>query len=93
MAALAVDASFDLAAFKRHIGVTLPAYARPIFLRLRERLEITETFKHKKQMLAAQGFDPRGIDEALWFAAPGRDTYVRLDAELYARIVAGAFRL
>lgn len=93
MAALAVDASFDLAAFKRHIGVTLPAYARPIFLRLRERLEITETFKHKKQMLAAQGFDPRGIDEALWFAAPGRDTFVRLDAELYARIVAGAFRL
>jgi fatty-acyl-CoA synthase len=93
MAALAVDASFDLAAFRRHVDENLPAYARPIFLRLRERLEITESFKHKKQALAAQGFDPRKIDESLWFAEPGRDKYVRIDTVLHARIVAGEFRL
>ena len=93
MAALAVDATFDLAGLRRHAEATLPPYARPLFLRVGEALETTETFKHKKRALAAQGFDPRATGHALYFAEPGGDSYARIDAALYERIVSGAIRL
>ena len=93
MAALAVDERFDLATLRRHIDERLPDYARPLFMRICENLEITETFKHKKHKLAAQGFDPRTISDAIYCVEPRRDTYFRMDESLYQRIVAGAFRL
>jgi len=93
MAALAVDCDFDLDALRRHIEGALPSYARPLFLRLRENLEITETFKHKKQTLAEQGFDPRHVEDALYFASPGASGYAPLDAAMRQRICAGEFRL
>jgi fatty-acyl-CoA synthase len=93
MAALAVDNRFDLITLRHHIHERLPHYARPLFLRICERLEITDTFKHKKHTLATQGFDPRKIGEAIYFSEPDRDTYVQMDETLYQRIIAGAFRL
>jgi fatty-acyl-CoA synthase len=93
MAALAVNEKFDLAAFRRHVDARLPDYARPVFLRIVQSLEVTETFKPKKHALAAQGFDPRTIGEAVYCAGPRGDTYVRLDEALYQQIISGAFRL
>ena len=58
MAALVVADGFDLAALRRHIDASLPAYARPVFLRVRTELETTATFKHKKDELARAGYDP-----------------------------------
>ena len=49
---------FDLAALHRHLAERLPAYARPLFIRIRPALEITGTFKQKKQELIDDGFDP-----------------------------------
>jgi fatty-acyl-CoA synthase len=93
MAALVVDDAFDLAALRRHIDARLPDYARPRFLRIIERLEITATFRAKKYALAEQGFDPRTIGEAIYYAAPRGNTYVHLDESLYQQIISGAFRL
>jgi len=93
MAALAVGEGFDLAALRAHVDASLPAYARPLFLRIRDGLEITDTFKHKKTTLAREGFDPRAISEALYFALPGEGVYAPLDETLHGAILAGAFRL
>jgi hypothetical protein len=35
-----------------------PGYARPLFLRILRKLEVTTTFKHKKSDLARAGFAP-----------------------------------
>jgi fatty-acyl-CoA synthase len=93
MAALAVEARFDLAALKLHLEASLPAYARPLFLRLVRRIETTATFKHKARVLAAEGFDPGRIGDPLYCAAPGGRAYVRLDKGLYDRICSGDIRL
>ncbi|QGM47104.1 long-chain-acyl-CoA synthetase [Methylocystis heyeri] len=93
MAALAVEGLVDFAALARHMEASLPVYARPLFLRLGGRLEMTGTFKHKAQALAAEGFDPRRIGDPLYFAAPGTRDYVRLDKALYDRICSGDIRL
>jgi len=91
MAALEVDSDFDLAAFRAHMALRLPAYARPILLRLVSSLAVTETFKQKKHLLAPQGFDPAAITDPLY--ADCGHGFVPLDANLYARINSGLIRL
>jgi fatty-acyl-CoA synthase len=91
MAALEVDESFDLTAFREHVGLRLPAYARPLFLRIVANLAITETFKQKKHLLAQDGFDPAQVTDALY--VDDGAGYVPLDAETYTRINSGLMRL
>ncbi|PPD45842.1 MAG: long-chain-acyl-CoA synthetase [Methylocystis sp.] len=90
MAALVVDETFDIGGLREHLAGQLPAYARPLFLRLSRKLEVTETFKHRKRELAAQGFEPQACGEPVFFAAPDRPIYVALDSALYGRILTGA---
>ena len=91
-AALVVNDQFELAAFRADIAQRLPAYARPVFLRLVPVLETSGTFKPKKQELMRAGFDPALIPEPLYFDDSGAQRYVPLGAALYAAITAGAVR-
>jgi fatty-acyl-CoA synthase len=93
MATLAVDGALDLAALRAHLAQTLPAYARPLFLRIKDRIEVTPTFKHKKNELKREGYDPAATQDAIFFDDPAAQAFVRLDAVLYQRIQSGAVRL
>jgi len=92
-AALVVDSAFDLAAFRADVAQRLPAYARPVFLRLLTALEATGTFKPRKQDLVRAGFDPARINDPLYFDDPRTQRYVPLDAALYAAISEGKVRI
>jgi fatty-acyl-CoA synthase len=92
MAALVVDASFDLAHLHAHVRERLPAYARPLFLRLLPALDKTGTFKPLKQELVRAGFDPALIRDPLFLDDPATQSYVIVNAELYFRIVTKGFR-
>jgi fatty-acyl-CoA synthase len=91
-AALVVNAEFDLTVFRADVAQRLPAYARPVFLRLLTTIESTGTFKPRKQDLMNAGFDPARIKDKLYFDDPRTQAYVPLDAALYAAISAGAIR-
>jgi len=93
MAAIVADGALDLAALREHLLRRLPAYARPLFLRVKNSIEITGTFKHKKNGLARDGFDPAATPDAIYFDDPAQQAFVPLDAALHARLVAGAIRL
>ena len=93
MAALVTDQDFDPARLFAHLGERLPAYARPPVLRLCEAFAVTETFKLKKNALAAAGFDPTLVSDPLLVADPARGTYVPLEESRYAAIVGGRMRL
>ncbi|MEM7143269.1 MAG: long-chain-acyl-CoA synthetase [Actinomycetota bacterium] len=92
MATLVVDDTFDVATLAAHSAENLPAYARPLFLRIQTELEITGTFKHRKVDSVKEGFDPITIDDPLWFFDPGEKAYVPLDPPLFGRITAGEVR-
>jgi len=92
MVALAVAKGFDLAALYRHLEC-LPAYARPVFLRIRAELETTATFKHKKDELARAGYDPAATEDEVYISDPQQNAYARVDAVLFERIEAGRIRL
>jgi fatty-acyl-CoA synthase len=93
MAAIVPGRDFDLDALHAHVHARLPPFARPVFLRMRVAIPATSTFKQMKIGLVAEGFDPDGIEDALYFDDPAADCYVPLDAGLRARILAGEFRL
>jgi fatty-acyl-CoA synthase len=92
MAALVTGGGFDLATLYRHLEC-LPAYARPVFVRIRGELETTATFKHQKGELAREGYDPAATDEAVYVSDTDQKAYVRMGANLFALIQAGQTRL
>ncbi len=93
MAALVVDEGFDPESLFGHLERNLPAYSRPLFLRLRKELLTTATFKHRKVELVKEGFDPARVSDPLLFRDDARKRYVPLTAELHQRILAGEVRL
>jgi fatty-acyl-CoA synthase len=93
MAVLVGEDNLDLAKLRKHLAERLPPYARPLFLRLKDGIDVTGTFKHKKSDLIREGFDPRAMPDAIYFDDPAQQAYVRLDPALHARICAGEFRL
>jgi fatty-acyl-CoA synthase len=106
MAAIVVDPglnlALDLAALRAHLAARLPAYARPLFLRIQPEIEITGTFKYSKADLVRQGFDPAACldgdspavqPDQLYFDSPEAKAFVPLDSALYDRICSGSIRL
>jgi fatty-acyl-CoA synthase len=91
MAALTVEDGFDLAEFRLH-GMALPEYARPVFVRVGGSIAATTTFKQAKAVLAREGFDP-AVSDAVYFDDRAAGAFVRVDADLYARILGGAVRV
>jgi fatty-acyl-CoA synthase len=86
MAALVVEDELDLAGFHRHVAQQLPAFARPVFLRIQKEIQTTTTFKQRKVDLVKEGFDPTAIADTIYFLHPGKQAYVRLDPALYSSI-------
>jgi fatty-acyl-CoA synthase len=89
MASLVTEPEFDLPAFRAYLASRLPRYARPLFLRIRNEMEVTGTFKYTKTDLARQGYDPTATADVLYFDHAERQAFVRLDKALYDRIQAG----
>ena len=93
MAALVVCDTLDLLELRKHLTSLLPSYARPLFLRIQDRIAVTTTFKYQKAELVREGFDPGASGDAIYFDDPSQQGYVRLDGTLFERIKAGAVRL
>jgi fatty-acyl-CoA synthase len=93
MAALALSAEVDLSGeeFFRHVE-RLPAYARPVFLRVVDKVDMTGTFKVRKVELQQQGFDPRASASPLYFRDAGVGRYRVLDEATYERARSGGIR-
>lgn len=93
MAALVTAPGFDVAGLAEKLAGNLPAYARPLFIRLRPAMEITGTFKLRKVDLVKEGFDPNTIDDPLYIFDVATERYVPLTAAVYDGVVSGRVRL
>ncbi len=66
MAALTIKEAFDGKALAAHLQKELPAYAVPLFVRLRAEQAVTGTFKFRKVELKKEGFDPAKVTDPLF---------------------------
>ncbi len=83
MAALVVDSMFDAAGLAKRLEGHLSPFARPVFLRLQQEIEVTGTFKQRKVDLVREGFDPGKITDPLYWFDPLTQRYEKLTAVIY----------
>jgi fatty-acyl-CoA synthase len=93
MATVVAEDPLDLAGFRKHLVSRLPPYARPLFLRIRNEVEVTGTFKYSKTDLVRLGYDPVASNDVLYFDNVESEAFTRLDKDLYDRIQVGSIRL
>jgi len=93
MAAISPAGDLDLAALRAHLGDRLPAYARPLFLRLCQGMDVTATFKQTKGSLVREAFDPSAVQDPIYFDHPVEQRFVRVDDRLHSEIRSGRVRL
>jgi fatty-acyl-CoA synthase len=93
MATIVAEDALDFSELCKHLARRLPSYARPLFLRVKDRIEVTATFKHMKNELMREGYNPAATGDAIYFADPAQHIFVRLDGALYERIQAAKVRL
>jgi fatty-acyl-CoA synthase len=91
MAAVVAGPGFSLAALHAQVAAHLPAYARPLFVRLVASLANTGTFRQRKTELLRDGYTEAG--DPVWFDDRENGEYVPCDAALRQRLAAKAIRL
>jgi fatty-acyl-CoA synthase len=92
MATMVTADDTDLMEFRKYLIGRLPSYARPIFLRIRDEVAVTGTFKYSKTELVRQGYDPSQSADIIYFDEPGSQKFVRLDNAHYERIQSRQYR-
>ncbi|CAH0404706.1 unnamed protein product [Chilo suppressalis] len=88
-----LDDSLDLDRLAADIAKDLPKYARPIFIRKMESVDMTGTFKMRKVDLQKEGYDPSVVKDKLYYLDPKLDKYLPLGVEEYNKIMTGQIRL
>ena len=74
MTAVLINEGFDLVKLSAHVRQGLPAYARPMFVRVCATLDMTATFKLTKNRLAAEGY--LCASDPVWVYEQGGEDYV-----------------
>ncbi len=79
--------NIDLESISAHIIGNLPAYARPIFIRVLDELPTTTTHKLQKNDLRDQAYHLEKVSHELLVLKPGESVYSKLDSDFYDKIV------
>lgn len=92
MVAIVPEGRFNAKAFSDYADQELPAYARPVFVRLIKAVDTTGTFKYRKVDLVAEGYDPDKVDGQLYVRG-GKNGYQKLTPKALTDVTSGATRL
>ena len=95
MAAITLKDSrnFDLKHFSEFLNSSLPRYAIPVFVRFRQNLEVTGTFKLRKVTLKEEGYNPHKISDPLYLWDSNSKCLEKLALDVYKAINSGNLRL
>ncbi|CAL4182209.1 unnamed protein product, partial [Meganyctiphanes norvegica] len=79
--------SLDIADLLQEIKKVLPPYARPVILRICNKIDLTGTFKIQKVSLKKEGFDISVVSDHMYFLNTQQTKYLPLTADLYQNIL------
>ncbi|NMZ07853.1 long-chain-acyl-CoA synthetase [Pseudomonas proteolytica] len=86
-------ATLDMRALLQFALSQMPAYAVPLFLRIKVKMETTGTFKYQKVRLKEEAFDPARVGgDPLYAWLPGTDAYVPVTEQVLVDIQGGKYR-
>jgi acyl-CoA synthetase (AMP-forming)/AMP-acid ligase II len=88
MAAFVKNDSLNLKDLSDYLKDHLPAYARPLFIRLLSDIEYTGTFKIKKTTLADEGFNLSKIkSDSIFYFDVKEQNYKQMNENIYQNIM------
>ena len=76
----------DVKSLGRKLSEVLPAYARPVFLRITNTVDTTGTFKFQKAKLRKEGFNVFIITDKLFYMDQKSGEYHVLTKEIYRKV-------
>jgi acyl-CoA synthetase (AMP-forming)/AMP-acid ligase II len=85
--------SFDLKEFSDFLSSSLPGYGIPVFIRIRQNLEVTGTFKLRKVNLQEETYDLNKVSDPLYFWNSKTKNLEKLTLEVFTAISTGDLRL
>lgn len=83
--------SLDMNQLAIDVAKAIPNYARPQFIRLLTKVDMTGTFKLKKLDLQKEGFDPAKVTDRLYYLSP-KGSYELLTVSAFEQIGRGEIR-
>lgn len=92
MAAIVRAAGFSLTELHEHVHSQLPAYARPIFLRICASISRTGTFKLAGGSIAKEGIENTRLED-IWFDNRETHSYIPLTRDILSAIQKGEMRI
>ncbi len=84
--------SFEGGLLAQHLRTRLPAYAVPVFIRIREEQDTTGTFKYQKSQLKKDGFSPETLKDPVYALLDGGSSYEPLTQAAHAELLSGRRR-
>jgi citronellyl-CoA synthetase len=84
---------FDLKHFSDFLSTSLPGYAIPMFIRIRQNLEVTGTFKLRKVNLQDEGYNPNKVSDPLYLWNSKSKCLEKLTQDIYLTVKNGTMRL
>ncbi|CAH0557667.1 unnamed protein product [Brassicogethes aeneus] len=86
------EGSVDLKQLAEGVKRALPSYARPIFIRILQKLDMTGTYKLKKNDLQKESFNPGTISDKISYL-DNTGSYSPVTPEVYDKINSGLIRV
>lgn len=86
------DGKIDFVHLTAGIKANLPAYARPVFIRILPEVPMTGTFKLKKRDLQLEGYDVTKVNDPIYFVQPD-GSYKKFTEKDYNDVKNGRARL
>ncbi len=95
MAAIKFDLSLGFKAddISRFVIEVLPKYSIPIFIRIRQQLEVTGSNKIKKSNLRKEGYNLNDIKDPIYFWDSLIKKYIQFDSSKYQEIINGKIKI
>ena len=87
------EKSLDLAHLSREMAKALPAYARPLFIRLVDVMDMTGTYKLRKVDYQKEAYDISRVKDPIYFLESASQSYVPLTTSLYQQLFSGQLRI
>jgi len=93
--AKSADLKLDFEEILRESSKQLPAYAKPLFIRVKAdgKLPTTSTMKYLKSGLVKEGFDPSQVGkDKLYYFDSKSGKYIEITKDIYEKIQSGSIR-
>lgn len=86
------ERTLDLKALNANLKKSLPNYARPQFIRIMEKIDMTGTWKLKKNDLQRESFNPNVICDKVYYLNSKTNEYELLTPDIYNKILTNVIR-